>query len=521
MYLLQSYFCSWFEDALAGNRYTTLFMSKKQLWNFWYGFTTDTGLDNIIKNPIDQSKFDHHQDFAIISIIIDCMVDFVLKYAPVKNQGDLIYCLHKVKDIILNKSYIEYSDAAGVIRRKKIISGLASGWRTTTLWGTIANMAEMHCAKQFLSRIGFSGSGFGECYQGDDVRLLSNSVGWCIGLVEIYNLMGFSVNPQKTFLATDRDEFLRLVSEDGKYTSGYPIRLCLNILWRKPVSRDPPAGIYRIAEMRDLWHKMSLRCSNFDSIVRHMFSDISNANGVSKQDLLSIFCTPSCVGGMALFVDNQLEWKIIEPGKIKHLFDIDLSQIVGLDYEFNLFVDKLGIPHEWLTYIKRKVVENLDFADSHIRISRGKIRVVSKIEKLSYILSPTHYGPPVKARFIDGLPHSMLTLVVEAAIRYKRWDIIELMLDAKSKIYYNRISSRGGRRVAIHWLLGKLPFKIPLILGFGVLQIKSLYDLYVNAYWGYVVSLRHFSYSTVLSAAYSAELLTRANIRNMDIVFGG
>lgn len=70
--------------------------------------------------------------------------------------------------------------------------------------------------------------------QGDDVVFTTQSVGMVEALVYVYQLLGYKVHTQKTFISRDRAEFLRRSYERSGIT-GYTPRTLLTIRFRNPV----------------------------------------------------------------------------------------------------------------------------------------------------------------------------------------------------------------------------------------------------------------------------------------------
>lgn len=195
-------------------RLSSLFYSSGDTAKMYLDMMSECDQTTTLKVPIDQSSFDQNQPKTHILILLDELS---------KRMSDPIDGL--ILDLVK-----ESIDTSTVRVGKTVLPysyGLLSGWRWTALLGTLCNIVSLSAICK-MTEVTASYT----C-QGDDVSLVVKSRDDLLRILSSYGSLGYEVNPNKFWISTYRNEFLRrIVTSSG--VDGYPSRSILSILWKKP-----------------------------------------------------------------------------------------------------------------------------------------------------------------------------------------------------------------------------------------------------------------------------------------------
>jgi hypothetical protein len=512
-YLRMAYISDWLETALQGSAKSTLYMSKVQMVDMWIKLANATE-GNTVKIPLDQSHFDWQQNKRMISRFIKVVRRIISRCA--KHKSDLLEVLDGVEKGLVQ---IEGELNVGTGSSRSVLpiqKGVMSGWRWTALMDTVFNWGELFAARKLVQRWGARDPVLNAIAQGDDDQVACP--GWADAalLATAYDSMGFEVNPGKFFVAQNRDEYLRQVAEPG-VVSGYPVRSLNSLLWRNPVSRDPVAGLLRAREQVNSWNMLIGRGGDKDATLRLMMRDVSAGNGLSLDQVRRLLGTPACVGGLGLWPAQ--DWLSIDEGHTTTKVSFDPSSASGLRLELPKW-EAAGLgwtKHEAL----RALGDNLEVNKVPKEVTPGSVYEPQKVSPYPWSWGGGG-GVALGARMDPKLPRTLGTPSLDRAIRLRMWDWIEsVWLDPDLRGISGTIRQRGGRRVWVDWLQGKLPYKVPNVIGFSAMQISVLFDAASKAAWSRLVTKWKFNYTTVLRSALTVECVVRDACRHASIRLGG
>ena len=517
-YLRMAYISDWLETALAGNAASTLFMSTEQQLGMWQCFASDTETD-YVKLPLDQSHFDWMQNKRMINRFLNVVGDVIRTYAEPRAKSDLLHVLESLRwTLVKLEGDLTLGEGSHKIRML-VQKGVMSGWRWTALMDTAFNLGEMRAAQVHLRRQGFPDGVVSVTAQGDDDRILVNSYGLGAALALAYNEMGFEVNPGKFFIDTKRDEYLRQVAEPG-LVSGYPIRAINAVLWRNPINRDPPAGLYRLSEQVKSWNLFIGRGMDRSTTEELMIRDLANANGLSAEIVKRILATPAPLGGLGFYDIGVEPWLQFTPGKKTVKTRILGTTVKGLDEEIGLWkkYDRTVTSEE----AAQAMVNNLDCSEAHVEVVSGQTRDRARLLPFAWKAQDTSAGIPLGAYCNSELPVTLQEHFLERAVREKDWNwISNTWLAPELRAVSDRILSHGRRRVWLDWIMNKLPWNLATVPGWNDLLPGHRFQAYCTAYWSRVVGMNVFSYTTVERAALSAEISMKESLRLERIRLGG
>jgi hypothetical protein len=516
-YLRMLFISLWLETALDGHPKSTLFMSTEQLIMLWERLSRNC-LDDTVKIPLDQSHFDWQANKRMISRFLDVVARVIETYATERLKGELLHVLAAIRVSLVDLVGVLRVDIGDIHKNIPIEKGIMSGWRWTALMDTVINWGELYAARQLVMRMGGIDPVIEAVAQGDDDQVRSPNYGTAAALAEAYTVMNFEVNPSKFFLSTERDEYLRQVAQPG-VVAGYPIRGLTAVLWRNPVSKDPVAGILRMGEQLKSWNLLIGRGGDPTQCLRMMKIDMSQGNGLSTDEVDRLLATPTCAGGLGLFPPGET-WLSMSPGRVDVHANIVETTVKGLDSELKRW-KSLG-----LDITKKEAMQslssNLELSDARKEVAQGGVEEVTPWRQYLWEPKATGVGIPLQARPNQNLPRTLGSYALQRAVRDRDWDWIrEVWLDPTMRSVSDAIETRGGRTVWVDWLLDKLPWKTPNVLGWSDLVPSVLYRRSLTAAWSRIVGMNKFTYRSVKKAALTAELWVHNDIAHRGIRLGG
>jgi hypothetical protein len=510
-YMLQSRVAYFTETAFAGCGISSLFMRAKQLVAL---FTLMAELRKSRSGraiPLDQSQFDHHVTRRLLRILYDVWRKWLVANAT---DESLLEEFDEAWARILDEEATLNLGTLLIL----ISNGVLSGWRWTAFIDTAVNVGILVGANSAVRRMGGYPPVMHMCAQGDDDWVVSPTWGSAVSIGAMIGEQGFDVNPSKTFISDKRDEYLRQVA-DGDVTAGYFARAINGILWRNPVSRDPPAGAVRASEQVSSWNTMIGRGGDVVACLRSMRRDVVGANGITNAQFDSLIATPVCMGGLGFLSDPGAEWSRIERGVLKPGVDVDISTIKGVSWlahrsqELGVDISEQEVAAELASNLQWPVADTL---------GEMKVVPVERVIPFLWDLSQGEGAIPLSGVSSPEIPRTVALLVLQKAIRAKQWEWIEeVWLLPSMREVSARIRQRGGRRVWLDWLEGKLPFSTPVVPGYSSLQCGVEATRVSRLAWQKTVAKARFNMSYVVRAAYTAEIETRRIVELSKVRLGG
>lgn len=281
------------ERGLYGGKTSTLFAGTRgneEIDRMWMGLASDPSL---LKVPLDQSSFDQHQSRASICAVLNAIGDVC--FAQDEVDDDMLAVWENIMTgIFALRPTVRYEGWSGVWN-----NGIPSGWRWTALLDTILNICSFrvicgYCEKYWNKPVRI----YHMCAQGDDVIFTTDEVSAVEMIVHMYQLLGYKVHPQKTYISRIRGEFLRRSYEPNTIT-GYIGRTQLALRFRNPIIPLPIDPAERLSSRLDLWALFVLRGGNGKGVTE-MFLEDAEQSGVPWETAASYCLTPNCVGGMGV-----------------------------------------------------------------------------------------------------------------------------------------------------------------------------------------------------------------------------
>jgi hypothetical protein len=513
LYIRMTYISHWLETAFIGDERSTLFMSSEQLTNMWLRLSESLGTN--VRIPLDQSHFDWQQNKRMFSVFFRVLRNYISRYSSGIVQKDLLTVLDGVRRSLVEiPAYLKFSNFKIMIEK-----GVLSGWRWTAFIDTAFNYAEFHCARRVLSDLGVQGLLYSLVAQGDDDQVSVSSYGYAAGLTLAYTLMNFEINPGKFFVDMTRDEYLRQVVQDNR-VCGYPARGINAILWRGPETRDPPAGELRFNETVTYWMTLINRGMDRNACSKLLLRDLSQGNGLTLADAYNLLHTPSVYGGAGLYPYTS-DWVIPIQPVFNQKYRI-VSSLIGVESEIRK-IEESGVYLE-KNEVHEALSPNLEFSKA------TKVTVEPfHIKRISGDLSPLFIAGSLGGHFPTRCPRQDQWLngvlseqVLRNRIRARDWEWIRRKWVREDFLNVsNSFESRGGRRVWIAWLTGKLPGGLPVVEGYSALVTSVTYNQLYSTSLLVVSNMSRFSWSILEKMALGVELKTREFLLKMGTTIGG
>lgn len=278
------------ERGLYGSKKSTLFAGERG------NEEIDLDLINAVRDgsdwvvPLDQGAFDQHQSKKSIMVVIAAVFVHIL---PLLNNPEVSDVAAALWDSL------SCEGASVYIGREFVgewINGLPSGWRWTALLDTLLNIGSFRVVCALVKESGLPRPSIRHHYaQGDDIIFTCPDLQSIQRIMELYTMLGYEVNPGKTYISRHRGEFLRRSYEPWGIT-GYAARTVTGLRFRNPIQENPLIRQERVYPRLVQWHLASLRGAH-PGVVADMFLEDVKQAGVDPMSAADYAVTPSSVGG--------------------------------------------------------------------------------------------------------------------------------------------------------------------------------------------------------------------------------
>jgi len=521
-FIRMDYVFEWVDAAMAGNPNSPLFMGKSQTLDMWRDLEAGVRNEAFTKIPLDQSHFDWQQNKEMISDYCDEVKDYISANAVEPARSDYLTVWNNVRRSLVDIEGTVTLDGSPFGMPNVVITidkGVISGWRITADIGTIMNVGELHAGRETVKYLGGPDPVVSAFEQGDDDQVTSPSYGCAASLAISYEIMNFEVNPNKFFISTWRDEFLRLVILRGD-VSGYMVRGVGAVLFRNPVSRDPPSGVFRIREQVAQWNILLSRGAEPAKVKHFATMDVANGNGLSYEDAFRVMGTPTCLGGagwLGTFWSYDTVHLGVTEGRDIRKFRVVGTTFPGMDSAFERTLN-LGITpsrQEFVDYFGK----DLDASEAEREVVKGEVFTPPRVVPYQWKLIPSGRSSPVRAMANRDITSDVASFGLDYALgQWRKADksgkqfwidwIHSVWMEPDMVGFSDSLKGRAGNRVWIDWLTGKLPWKKPNVQGWSNLLVSETYERLLNDGWSRLAQKAKITMTKVLQLALAVELQT-------------
>jgi hypothetical protein len=249
--------------------------------------------------PIDQSKFDHVPSMRVLERCVEILCKAGTCPTDAERSQISLLILDRIKHGSLSYSGKSYQH----------LRGLLSGWRWTSLIGTMVNYAEyLAIYKQVGIR---QQPDTHVCFQGDDALIAVDDWADAVRIVRRY-MEVLPVNPSKFFIDNRRSEYLRyIITKQRRY--GYYARAAAGIMY----SNAWAGGAMDPASMASNWSLLYSRGAQAKATLYGCARDICGLLRCKVSDALNLIQTPATVGGLGWHVEGHTPSAWVRVSEVK------------------------------------------------------------------------------------------------------------------------------------------------------------------------------------------------------------
>lgn len=526
-YLRMGYVAYWMESVLHSHPNTTLFYNAEQMLDMWTQMIDNTCAvkgKKKVQVTLDESEFDRQVNTDMLRIKCEEVRNFITTHAPFEIINSLLNAWDMTMKSIIDNGTVVIK-VGGRISTVHIHNGILSGWRLTAFFDTLSNIAKIHAFRWVT--VHRTGTLLSDLFdpiddftsQGDDIRSRSPTYLHAEIFTALYAEAGFKVHPGKFFVSPISDEFLRKVAQNGKELVGYPARGVAALLFRNPISKDPPAGADRIKEMANDWLQVMRRVRNTGPKVwSQMVRDIAKGNNISKKVVEDVLHTPSNLGGLGVY---PIIHKRVEIIKHKTEYDIKVDKPP--------LVDGLTTHKELQDIIVNQWSKGIDWGKhAPATTTPFTIKITDEIlpnMKITYDPSPIQIVRPSTLfipRTRDDLTPSVAFAWKESAKRMNRTQLRESMsewLDGESQATLVKLLSNSSLYVIREWINGDMLGNPPKSKLQGDTVVPVIYKKAVMNNLTAILTSAKVTGKALLKARLSAEAAVFDVTSNMELFF--
>nr|DAZ87806.1 TPA_asm: hypothetical protein [Triaenono virus 1] len=282
--------------------------------------------------PLDHSKFDEHQDSALILCIMSALI----------GKGRSLSSLHPA---YLDWVALSYARAAKLLVGGKQVGshagGLPSGWKLTSTLNTLLNMSLNRAAYQLSGLDKFVRT---DLFMGDDSLAVIDihGSGRVPDFLRILDCVGYDLNATKNYAAVGVTDFLGYnFSSHG--ISGAASRSICSLIFYNPNQSATPANALNISGILMSWFFFWKRVSRASPDCLELFNcirrDLCHRAKCEWTDLAAYIGTPTVVGGLGFPVDSQFGQLLGLRGDVPMRLVVLRSPAIYTDQDVSLPLD--------------------------------------------------------------------------------------------------------------------------------------------------------------------------------------
>lgn len=315
---LKMTFCDeWLKEWFSGNSLSTLWQDKEQAFQMWKDFCDYSEIKHNV--PIDQSAFDHHVSIEMVQIINEVTRELIRDRCT--DPKEYLQVMDTILSGMDNTEVLYNDPITGQLKKTKYRNGVLSGWKWTSYYDTVANVAERYVSEEILREhnINYKIKQFNA--QGDDQLVSTDSISSSIAYWAALASCGFEVNLDKNFFSPKHNEYLRKYSEKN-LVNGYPCRLINKMCWVYPGDAAPKLEeLEKIKTTVANWIKLGERCFLDEKQISKYYKEDLYNQSLSRSLIDAYLNSDRLYGGSGL---GTQEYKMETlPGEYLHKMDIN------------------------------------------------------------------------------------------------------------------------------------------------------------------------------------------------------
>jgi hypothetical protein len=492
-YLQMSYIDGWLSPQLRQHPYNILHTTSEDAVGRWITLMFLPLLQSYLS--LDLSKFDHQVPRALIRACLLAIQRLIIRRRGNRDLLRVIGCLREK----FSKPGLALYSSEGEVTQFKVQHGLLSGWRWTSLFGTIITGVLILSIKKSLA-VHLPDAVVSFLTSGDDILVRCRSEMIATAVLKEVERRGWKVKHKQTSNSVVHGEFLRKRVSFGK-VEGYPARTLHGILWRKVLSGPRVPREMKVFETFTTWMGALGRGLDEAAVTTHMIRDMCGCYHLKKREVLQLLATPRAYGGFGFIPYTGGVGRKVIP-EIKKVTSHVGSPLLGLaDLPVPDQLDRQHIEEEFaLTVIP---ADHLEFDKSP-----GFTRLVRLSTTIPFTPQTSRSPPLHVARVISDSPLEP-SILKFYALR-NRLDLLSPRLKPSSRGLMRHVHSHSSRAFFVDWLLGKLDFPPPTVPSLEKRYLKMIHvELAQHRVNTWLWSGRHMDHEAWAVLVHRLELTTK------------
>lgn len=455
-----------------------------------------------MKNSEDQSQFDHGPTREDLICVVDILERQTAMHWPPGLEKWYEGCFNRIRELMLNAKVI-YDG-----RELKWLGGLLSGWRWTSMMGSIINLAQHMCVCNIL--------GIPQLHpvvMGDDFIEVETCSGNAVSVWKCMIDNGFTIKPGDSTIDKE-GEFVRYrITHNGAF--GYPIRGIPSLIYREDFSQKGSIGLGELHEVVDHYNLLVGRGMSKNICTQYLKESVTSilGDGTLTNEWIA---SPRSGGGGGLWSWTPFSYTLWSLGVDRYYPDTSstFTNEKGLEF-MKLYLNKEEIDRAILDLV---TVPKIKYKIARAQIIKSKY-ALAKWTDMGVINSDLGGWSVIPLWLHTQSTLTGFGVVVEKLVRNGNYDLLRSWMQPESIITYDMLLKRANSRVVDAWLLGKLPFSSPVVEGINPSVVSKIHKCYVQVAWNKFCSYQHLRWSPLLELAVSAEGSVAAHIRECSEFF--
>jgi len=504
LYLKMSFVDGWLQNHWRGHRNNLLHSgsSVALLRKASMSMVSESGNWYVC---FDMAKFDHQQPRWMLIECLSAIRHMIASQVTGAAGREMLQVMDSIIDtfsipsrlrvingremLVLDKR-LEHAEQVQVDGDDVIVSatkGLLSGWRWTSLLGTMISGSLLIAAAKALGPTAGPRPLMDMLTQGDDEMAVVASEEIAERMFDRVTVDGWDVKVTQSMVSSYRGEFLRK-QYCAEGVLGYPARVIHSLIWSKEDQSERMTWDARMQELTSSWLMLAGRGCVLAKVLKHMRVDAHYAFELKYEDIDMMLHTPRAAGGCGVYPLSVSNWVNIHGAEtaysIEHSGTYPGLRLMPcpprLDrHAIEERVAKAVLPR---TTLVKEIITTTKIRKRKVRIITGG--QTSMATNSSSILHPrmVHAGLWYKE-------------VMRDLIKHKRIDEALLLLVPEHRALAAHVRSHSEHAWWIDWMLGDIDVPLPTLIGCDMGLIRYVCErLFSSRLSSLILGNKHISW---------------------------
>jgi len=232
--------------------------------------------------------------------------------------------------------------------------------------------------------------------------------------------------------------------------------------------------------------------------------EISRANSITRDDMISVLSTAACDGGLGLFDCSGVEGLAVSKQVRTHNFTLTKIPDIAIKLSAKWpIVTAETLTNIWIKAIeppKNTSYEVKPFVLTRVNHTTGLTNISLALTDITRTMIQPRFRADIPPSIIDG---------IKLGINKEHLSTIEQYLDISSILTFALLSRHASRSVLYLWLRDKLPFKTPVVNMISSSYTGHIHKLYWRSAWNWVLTRKKITMNLVRKSARTVETYTK------------